>query len=354
MSSKIKIIMKELEKEVIFMNMNKKINIILLITLLFTLLATSSYATELSLGHLTPVTSIQHHALVKFAEIVKEKTEGDIEINIFPSAQLGSGSDEVDAVAMGIQEMFAGGLTWWTQHSERMRLVEVPFIWENREHFENWVNNVMATKVQSELINKSNQRFINLGVLWKRGPYRVLLNSKRPVIKVEDLKGLRLRMWEADLPQRVWNMMGAVSTTLPWGDAYLAIKQGLVDAVTSPMDSVWGFKFTEVAQYVTELDQFPQIMGMVINEEIWNKMNEKQQKAIMSAADEAGTWYNNQLSTQIQEDKQKMIKNDNAVFIQMNNKSFMDKAGDEIFPKLVEEGQIDKELYNEMRQYIVD
>lgn len=331
-----------------------KKNSIIVITMLIFLIFTSQIGlaqTKLSLGHIVPVDRPQHKALVKFAELVKERTDGEIVIEIYPAAQLGDGPEQVDGVSMGAQDMFNGGLTWWDQLSERIRLVEVPFMWESREHLENWIHNILSTKVQNKLIETHNQRFVDFGVLWQRGPHKAICSTYPIFDEPDDLKGLELRMYEGEVNNAVWNEFGASTTVMPWGDAYLAIKQGGIDAVTSPMDSIYGFAFHEVAPYITEIKTFPQITATTINEDVWNNLTSKQKDIMKKSLNEAGEYFNKLLDETVEPERVQMM-NEGAKFIRINNSAYFEKAKEDIFPKLIEEGLINKDYFEEIQEVI--
>ncbi|MBA7570109.1 2,3-diketo-L-gulonate-binding periplasmic protein YiaO [subsurface metagenome] len=329
------------------MNM-KKLYLFVITFLLLFFMSTSVFAnTNLSLGHIVPTDRAQHIALQRFADLVEERTNGEITIDIFPAAQLGDGPEQVNAVSLGAQDMFNGGLTWWDQLSERVRLVEVPFMWESREHFETWVHKILATVVQEELIENHNQRFIDFGVLWRRGPHRAMC-ATRPIFSVSDLKKLKLRMWDSEVANKVWNGFGISTTVMPWGDAYFAIKMGAVEAVTSPMDSIYGFSFHEIAPYITELHQFPQITGTVINEKVWQSLSNEQQEIFKTSLNEAGTYFNKLLEETIEPERIKMMR-EGAAFIRVDIKPFAQKAREEIFPKMIKEGLINEEYFSELQ-----
>ena len=94
--------------------------------------------------------------------------------------------------------------------------------------------------------------------------------------------------------------MGAIPVTIPFGDVYLGLRQGVVDAVTTPFDLITSMKFGEVAKHVMLLDQFPQILPISINEAKWQSLTAEQQAVMIKAADESGVFFNDTVNASLE------------------------------------------------------
>ena len=262
----------------------------------------------LRMGSIVAPASVQAQAMDRFAENVKKKNVG-IDIRSFHGSQLGGGPDQVRNVQLGVQDMFMDGMTFLSDFSDDMRIAETPFTFASREHFEKWVQSASFKKVQDELIAKGNQRIINLGVSWRRGPMRVLV-AKRPVLTLEEFGNLRLRAWQSEVITRFYGKpgLGATAIVIPLGDVYVGMRQGVVDAVTLPFDLVQPMKFHEVGSHIMLWDEYWQVLPMNINEKKWQALNDAQRRALTESVDEAGNWYNDQLSTSVEKWKAELIK----------------------------------------------
>ena len=261
---------------------------------------TSAWAADivLRMGDIVAPASVQAQAADRFAEIVNSKNVG-LEIKTFHASQLGTGPVQVQNVQLGVQEMFIGGLAFFGGFSDRLKIAETPFSFANREHFERWIS--ADTSPIGDVASAGNQRIINVGVPWRRGPFRVMM-ATRPVLSLDDLSTIKLRLWEAEVANRFWGSsgLGAIPVTIPFGDVYLGLRQGVVDAVTTPFDLITAMKFGEVAKHVMMLRQFPQILPMSINEAKWQSLNQAQQTALVEAADEAGTFFNDKVNASLE------------------------------------------------------
>jgi TRAP-type C4-dicarboxylate transport system substrate-binding protein len=295
----------------------------------FTLLLVPSsapLAKTLKIGHILAPKSNQNQALVQvFKPYVEKATDGSLKIEVFPNEQLGHAPDMVEGVKLGSQAMFLGSQTW--------------FVFENRAHFQKWMNEVLGKKLMPELIQKSNQRIINLDPPWERGPFRVIC-AKKPIFSPEDIEGLKLRLWPAKMIQKSWAGLGANIHTIDFAEAYLALKQGVVEAITSPFDLVGPQKFAEVAPYITELRQYPQLELISINEKIWQTLTDKERKALVDGAAEAGKWYNEQAKTRVQETIASLLTTNNAKYILVNRQPFVDAFRAKVIPQLIQDGLV--------------
>jgi TRAP-type C4-dicarboxylate transport system substrate-binding protein len=203
-------------------------------------------------------------------------------------------------------------------------------------------------KKEVEVLSKSNYHVLipDKGAVWKRGPNRVIL-SKRPVFTVADYQGLKIRTPEIKLRVRIYSSMGATPTMIPWKEAYLALKQGMVEAITAPLDHVYDMKFHEVAPYITNINEFLQNNMITVDKRKWDRLPDNIKKAMEEAAIETVEWNNSLLDKRVEKDIQKML-DEGACYIRISLKSFMDK-----FAPLVEEfeseGLWEKGLYEKVQ-----
>lgn len=262
----------------------------------------------LRLGSIVAPASVQAQAMDRFAENVKKRNVG-LEVRTFHGSQLGGGPEQVRNVQLGIQDMFMDGMVFWADFSDDMRIAETPFTFASRDHFERWVQSASFRKVQDEIVAKGNQRLVNLGVMWRRGPFRVLV-AKKPVLTLEDFSSVRLRVWQSEVIARFYGKpgLGATPVVIPLGDVYVGMRQGVVDGVTLPFDLVQPMKFHEVGSHIMLWDEFWQVLPMSISETKWKAFNDAQRTAITESANDAGNWYNEQLVASVEKWKAELTK----------------------------------------------
>lgn len=290
--------------------MNKRMNfIVVAAALMVAVFAGGAGAQQvLRLGSIVAPGSVQAQAMDRFADNVKKKNVG-LDIRTFHSSQLGGGPEQVRNVQLGVQDMFMDGMTFWSDFSDDMRIAETPFSFASRAHFEKWVASASFGRIQDDIIAKGNQRLINRGVNWRRGPFRVLV-AKKPVLTLEDFGNFRVRVWQSEVIARFYGKpgLGGTPVVLPLGDVYVAMRQGVVEGLTLPFDLVQSMKFNEVGNHIMLWDEFWQVLPMGINEKKWQALTEAQRRAITESVDEAGNWYNEQLAHSVEQWKGELVK----------------------------------------------
>ncbi|MGE3710401.1 MAG: TRAP transporter substrate-binding protein [Hyphomicrobiaceae bacterium] len=248
--------------------------------------------TSLRIGTVVPATSVQGQAVTRFAEIVNAGDAG-IRIELFHGGQLGEGSRQAENVRMGIQDGFTDDLTFFMQFSSGLRIANIPFLFEDRAHFESWLQSRAFEEAIDEVVADGRQRLITGNELWWRGPFRVLVATK-PILTLQDVSTMRLRLWNSETIMRFWGEggLGANIANIAWSEVYLGLSQGVIDAVTSPFDLVESMKFGEVAKHIMLFDEYPQVLVLSLNEDKWSGLSDDQRTAVIDAWSEAGRFYN--------------------------------------------------------------
>lgn len=282
-------------------------------------------------------------ALEAFKKIVEQKTNGDLAIRIYLHDQLGNPQTSIENLMTGTLDLYSGALSYYAKLApDELSMLTLLYFFKDREHFRGYLKSSVFQKARDKMIAQGI-RFISTEFRGDRGPYRVFVCSK-PIMTPDDLKGIKMRIWPNEPVKRCWQQMGAVPVVLPWTETYLAIKQNMVQAVTSPLSLVRSMRFTEVAPYVTELKQFQQTWPMTISEKVWQQLPSDQQKILVYAANEAGTVYAREVMGRAEADIQAMMKENNAVFLRVNTEQFEKKILP-FYDQLIKDGTVKKEIF---------
>lgn len=239
-------------------------------------------------GHISPKESVEGIAIDRFADLVKQRTNGQVTMQIFPSEQLGKSVSQIDSTAIGNQDMFFAGSPEMERFSPGLRLLGLNWVVPSVEAFRKVTKDPVWNEILHEPLAKAG--FTVLASNWERGPYRVMVSTK-PVATLDDLKGMKLRIAPIDSWRRQWTALGMQVVVLAWNDVYLGLKQGTVDAVTAPLALVGPMKFTEVAKHITRTDEFWQVLLPMVNRDRFAKLTPAQQKIMRDAAEEVGSWF---------------------------------------------------------------
>jgi tripartite ATP-independent transporter DctP family solute receptor len=268
----------------------KRFSIAAAILLAATAFGVSHAAAEVVLraGHISPPDSVEGQAIERFADLVKEKTNGEVTVEVFPSEQLGKAVAQIDSTIIGNQDIYFGGSPEFERFSDGLKLLGLNWVIPSQEAFRKVTKDPIWNEILLDPLQEAG--LVVLASNWERGPYRVMVSTK-PITSIEDMKGLKFRIAPIDSWRRTWEAVGTQNVVLAWTDVYLGLKQGTVEAVTSPISLVAPMKFTEVAKHIVRTDEFWQILVPAVNKSKFESLTPEQQNALKEAAQEAGEWF---------------------------------------------------------------
>ena len=299
------------------------------------------------LGTIMPQSSLIGQGLAMFAEKVAKKTNGQMKIQVGYSSAYGNYSDNMKAVSMGSIEMMIEDIGSWEQLDKNLKICRFPYTFSGWDHYFKWIKSPLFAKEKAALAKKNHQILIpNDNAVWKRGPFRAIL-SKKPIFTAKDLEGLKLRLYESETAKRIWGHMGCKITVIAWGEAYLALKQGMVEAITTPMSQTYDMKFHEVAPYITNINEFLQNNTVTVDKRKWDKLPANIQKAMVESLNEVAAWSNSKLETRVRGDIMKMLDS-GASFIEVGLGSFKDKIAP-LAKEFEKEGVWEKGLFEKIQ-----
>lgn len=159
-------------------------------------------------------------------------------------------------------------------------------MFRDREHLEAFLASDLFADMQRSL-EENGLKFVPKTFNWIRQGDRGIL-ANRPIFEPADVEGLRLRMFQSEMPIKTWTALGASLFVMPWADVYTAFATGQVDAVTAAFVFPYHAKHVEFAKYFTNLQEYYQPIAPVIGTTTWEKLTPSQQAALQQAAEEAG------------------------------------------------------------------
>jgi tripartite ATP-independent transporter DctP family solute receptor len=290
--------------------------------LLATIAGASAQSVTLRLGNITDPKHSETKAQEYFAELVAKKTNGAVNVRVFSGSQLGDASAQLEALRLGAQDMYGGGTGNFGKYVKDWNITSVGFVFRDRDHFMKVLDSEVYKKMEQHLLEKAGFRFV-----LRNGarPGKPIIATK-PIMRPDDLKGLKVRIppWEGYV--KTFEAMGAKTVSLPWGETYLALKQGVAEVASATVSGFYGQSLQEVAPYLTLVDFFNDSFTIVIADRKFQQLKPEYQKALMEAGDEAGKYY-----TKIaEEDQAKVIEEmiaKGAVVIRVSPEPFIKKMG---------------------------
>ena len=264
---------------------------------------------KLTLGHNAAIGNPKHEGSVKFAELVKQKSGGRIEVQVAPAAQLGDDVPILTSLRTGSVDFAANSQGAISSVVPEYSAFGMPFLFPTLPHA--W--KVLDGPVGQELAKLSEAKGLLVLGYWDNG-IRHVSNSKRPINTPADLKGIKIRTPPDPTTIDIMAALGADPQQIKFSELYVALQQGVVDGQENPLMNIHSSKLYEVQKFISMTSHKYEMTPFVMSKRSWDKMGEGDRKIIREAANEA-TAYNRKLS---QEADQKLEGELKAMGIQFN------------------------------------
>ncbi|WP_077211764.1 TRAP transporter substrate-binding protein [Bacillus dakarensis] len=223
--------------------------------------------------------SPSHHAQVGFAELVKEKTNGRVNIEIFYSNQLAGQSESLDALARGTIDFHVGTPSAWADKIPEGNWSNLPFAWKNEEEVYHLLRETDFGKIYEEAVNSYGVKLL----FYYHSAAAGYLSNK-PISSPSDFKGVVTNM-SGTLKGDFYKGMGAGIASIPFADFYEGLLRGTVDSVLYPYYAMESMKLAEVVKYVTVPGEVSPAIGIVsISQSAWDELPSDLQEIVMEAA----------------------------------------------------------------------
>ncbi len=251
-----------------------------------TLLAFAAHAqtVKLTLGHGAAPGNPRHEAAVKFADVLKAKTAGRIEVQVAPSAQLGDDAAMLTALRTGALDMSANSQGAVANAVPEYAAFGMPFLFEGLPQA--W--KILDGPLGKELAERSAEKGVVVLGYWDNG-IRHMSNSKKPLLKPEDLKGLKMRTPPDAVTVDIMQALGAEAQQIKFAELYVALQQGVVDGQENPLMNIHASKLYEVQKFVSLTGHKYEMTPFLMSKRSWDRLSDADRKAVQEAAAEATT-----------------------------------------------------------------
>ena len=221
-----------------------------------------------------------------WANLVKERTQGRINIKLYPGVSLlqGDQTREFSAIRQGVIDLAVGSTINWSPQVKQLNLFSLPFLIPDYAAMDALTQGEVGKEI-FKIIDKAGV----IPLAWGENGYREISNSKLAIKKPEDLKGLKIRVVGSPLFLDTFTALGANPTQMSWADAQPALATGAVDGQENPMAIYTAAKLHTMAQkYVTMWGYVADPLIFVVNKDIWASWTPADQAIVKQAALDAG------------------------------------------------------------------
>ena len=217
----------------------------------------------------------------RLAKMIAEKSKGNLIVNVFPNSQLGGSLELLNAVNIGKIEMATLSVNVVGNSAKPMEIVTLPFLFRDIDH----AQGLLSGKFGEKLL-KEGEKYGFVGLAFFPSEFNSFLNNKRPIHKLEDFKGLKVRTTGNPFQIATFKSLGSMPTPLPFAELYMALNQGVIDAAEAPPIFLHNTKLYQAAKYVTiiRISYSPGVI--IMNSKKWNLLSGDLQKAITDSIHE--------------------------------------------------------------------
>jgi TRAP-type transport system periplasmic protein len=240
----------------------------------------------------------------KFADLVAQRSDNKMKVKIYAGGTLGGEIAITSAMQGGTVEMSAIATSQLVGVIRDFAALDLPFLFNTEKEVDRVVDGIVG----KTLLDKMPEKGL-VGLSYFEHGFRNLTNSRRPVTKMEDIQGLKIRVEQNAVAIDTWNALGSNAVPMPFPELYGALEQKAVDGQENPFSTVDSAKFYEVQKYlsVTKHKYTPLILTM--SKKFWDQLSADEKKIIQDAATEAAVYQrkaNRDLSAQYLESLKKV------------------------------------------------
>ncbi|OZI68583.1 TRAP transporter substrate-binding protein [Bordetella genomosp. 1] len=223
--------------------------------------------------------SVQGRAARHLAQEVEKLSGGKMKMKTFGSASLGSDEQMQGALVGGAQEMMVGSTAPLAGMVKDFGIFDLPFLFESEKEADAVLDGQLGTRLLGKLEPKG---LVGL-VYWENG-FRNMTNSKKPIVRAEDMQGIKLRVMQNQIALGVFNQLGANAVPMPFSELFTALETRTVDGQENPVTTIQSSKFYEVQPYLTLTRHVYTPWVVMASKKWWDTLTPDEQKVIRQAA----------------------------------------------------------------------
>jgi tripartite ATP-independent transporter DctP family solute receptor len=221
----------------------------------------------------------------KFADLVAQRSGNKIKVKVYPNATLGGEVAIISAMQGGTVEMAAMATSQLVGVIKDFAALDLPFLFNNEME----VDRVVDGPVGKAFLDKMPEKGL-VGLSWFEHGFRNLTNSRRPVTKLEDIQGLKIRVEQNAVAVDTWKALGTNAVPMPFPELYTALEQKAVDGQENPYSTVDSAKFYEVQKYLSVTKHKYTPLVLTLSKKFWDQLSADEKKVIQDAATEAAVY----------------------------------------------------------------
>ncbi|MEW6623025.1 MAG: TRAP transporter substrate-binding protein DctP [Bacillota bacterium] len=239
---------------------------------------------------------------VKFAAEVEKRTNGGMQVTVYPNAVLGQDEDVMEQALLGVDVAFNTDAGRLAVRVPDIGIILAPYLFDNTDEAQKVVTSDLFKKWQEELENKHGLTLLSLNN-YVGGRHFI---TKKPIAKPEDLNGLKIRTPGAPVWQESIRAMGGTPVAMPWVETYSALQQGVVDGAEAQHPASYGLRLHEIGKHITKTGHILLMNGLVVGTKWFKELPEEYQQILVEEAIKAGEYTTQKVLATEREFEEKM------------------------------------------------
>ena len=236
---------------------------------------TASAETIIKVGHGAAESFHMHRALLHFEELVEAGSNGEIDVQIFPSSQMGPDREMIEGVQTGVLEMAIPPSSFFAGWDPAFAVIELPYMYASKDI----AFDVLEGPAGDSMIERvENQGLVGLG--WLELGVRNVTNNVRPIATPADLEGVKLRTMQVPAHVATFQALGANPTPMNFGEVYSALQQGVIDGQENPLAIITSQRFYEVQSYLSTTGHVFAVYMPVISQPFFESLSAEHQQLV--------------------------------------------------------------------------
>ena len=239
----------------------------------------AAQAREVKLAHLAPTDDPRHKSLVKFAKAIEDRTGGALKIKIYPSSTLGKDREVLEQEKGGLTELALNGEII-SNFYKKWSVINLPYMWRDQQHVETFLASDIAKRWVKETTEQVGVQILGF---YARNP-RILVTRGKAVHKVEDLKGLKIRVPNIQVYMDTWKAFGVQPAPMASSEFILALKTGTVDGMENPIELMYTWKIYEIAKNLSYTKHMQARLFLTASKKFLDSLPDDQRKIVIEEA----------------------------------------------------------------------
>ncbi|MEH7111618.1 C4-dicarboxylate TRAP transporter substrate-binding protein [Neobacillus niacini] len=279
-------------------------------------------------GHQHTETEPYHAAALKWAELVEEKTKGDLKIEVYPNGQLGPDEDMLEQMRSGTNLASLSDPARLGDYVNEFQVFYAPYFLRTLDEIKKLQDSEVVGKWEKKLEDEHKLKVLSFGYV--QGYRNVFANKKGT--SPEEFKGFEIRTAGSPIWQASINSLGSTAVSVPYGEVYNALQSGLVDGAELPYAAAYDFNINEVADYIMETKHIYQMNFLVISAPWFSDLPKEYQDILVEEANNAGFEISEEIAKKEKEYKQGLIDKGMEIIPadKMDLKAF-EKSGSKVY-----------------------